>query len=209
MAGADGVLPGGGLPVADQRQGNGRRAGARDRGAEEIDLFQFGYIGYVDSSMASYYGLATVKIQNAAGKFVDATPASIAAGLRHMKPNADETTSTPDFKTKDPAAYPLPTVTYAVGPTNKADAAKAAEMAGFLRWAVTDGQGDAALPVGYFPLSAKLEQQANAAADEIEAQNGKPVVPTKEPDPDDTDPPPTDPPGGPGTGPGPCRRRYR
>ena len=92
---------------------------------EEIDLFQFGYIGYVDSSMASYYGLAPVKIKNAAGKFVEATPEALAAGVRHMKTNPDGTTATPDFQTKDPKAYPLPVVSYLVAPTNKADEGKA------------------------------------------------------------------------------------
>ena len=41
------------------------------------DYFNAGYIGFIDSSQASYYGLPTAKIENAAGQFVTATPQSI------------------------------------------------------------------------------------------------------------------------------------
>ena len=35
------------------------------------DYFSIGYIGFIDSSEAAYYGLPVAKIENAAGEFVD------------------------------------------------------------------------------------------------------------------------------------------
>ena len=71
--------------------------------------------------VADYYGLPTVKIQNAAGKFVSATPEAVQAALTHVKGNPDGVTVTPDYLTKDPDAYPLPTVNWFIGPSNKGD----------------------------------------------------------------------------------------
>ena len=51
--------------------------------ANSNDYFAFGYIGFIDSSQAHYYGLPTARIQNAAGKFVAATPVAIRAALAH------------------------------------------------------------------------------------------------------------------------------
>ena len=167
----------------------------------ENDLFQFGYIGYVDSSLADYYGLPTVKIRNAAGKFVSATPASILAALKHATHNDDGVTITPAYRTNDPAAYPLPTVNYFVTSSNNLPADKVAPTVAFLRWAIHDGQAGGALPAGYVPLPKPFVADATASIGVIADQSGKPVKPPKETTPPPSEPPPT-PPTAPPTGTG-------
>ena len=150
----------------------------------------FGFMGYIDSSLADFYGLPAVKIQNAAGKFVSATPDSMRAADRHLKTNPDTHTYTPDYLTKDPHAYPLPTISYIAGPTNNEDATKAGVIANFIRWAVTDGQASPNLPDGYVPLAPALVGRAKKAAAAIEAQDGAAVKPVN----NDVTPPPSSPP---------------
>jgi ABC-type phosphate transport system substrate-binding protein len=150
---------------------------ALDIAAPSDNGIYFGFIGYIDSSLADYYGLPTVKIQNAAGKFVTATPESLRAADRHLKTNPDKATVTPDYLSKDPLAYPLPTISYVAGPTNNEDSTKAGVIANFIRWAATDGQAPHVLPDGYIPLAPRMVAEANKAAAEIAAQTGKPVKP--------------------------------
>lgn len=121
-----------------------------------------GTIGWMDSSTADLYGLPTVSIQNASGQFVVPTRDSIASGVAAMSLNSDNATRTPDFNSPDPAAYPLPLITYVVAPTNQISEDKGAVLASFLAYAVTDGQGTD-LPAGYTPLSQPLVDEALAA----------------------------------------------
>jgi len=129
------------------------------------DYFNVGYIGFVDSSEAAYYGLPVAKIENASGAFVDATPTSIAAALSHATTNADGVTVTPDYADTDPNDYPMPVVDYAAVPTNKYDYQKGRTLQAFLRYAVTGGQQ--ALPQGYVPLTPAMVQQTESVIPKI------------------------------------------
>ena len=144
---------------------------------DDADFTQFGYIGYMDQSTADYYGLPTVKIQNAKGKFVSATPNAVQAGLKHLKKGKDGF-ATPDYTTKDPKAYPIPTVTYSIVPTNKIDPLAGGVMKTFLDWATTDGQKGTALAKGYVPLPANLAAQAKTVIDQIPGHAKNPTDPT-------------------------------
>src|SRR5205085_5689699 len=90
-----------------------------------------GYIGYVDSSLAAYYGLPTVQIQNAAGQYVSATPQSVDAAIGDAKASKDGVLAF-DYANKDKAAYPMPMVDYATAPTKGIDHGKGKVMADFL-----------------------------------------------------------------------------
>ncbi|MDX6523666.1 MAG: phosphate transport system substrate-binding protein [Gaiellales bacterium] len=114
------------------------------------DYFSTGYIGFVDSSEAAYYGLPVARIQNAAGKFVTATPKAIESALAHSTPNTDGVTLSPDFGNLDPKAYPMPIVDYVTAPTTKINTARGTTLRGFLHYAATVGQHH--LPAGYTPL---------------------------------------------------------
>jgi len=136
------------------------------------DFFSVGYIGFVDASEAAYYGLPTVQIQNAAGQYVTATPASIDAALTDATTNADGVTITPDFTTTDPAAYPMPMVTYATVPTNHIAYGPAVTLRTFLKYAATTGQ--TTLPAGYVPLPAAMAQKTLATVPKVPLVKTKP-----------------------------------
>jgi ABC-type phosphate transport system substrate-binding protein len=127
-----------------------------------IDYFSIGYIGYIDSSEAAYYGLPVAKIENAAGKFVAATPAAIDAAIARMHPGTSGAPSTPEYTTTDPKAYPMPVVTYATAPTSGIKPGAGATLARFLHYALTAGQHS--LPAGYVPLPSGLDSRGLAAA---------------------------------------------
>ena len=84
-------------------------------------------IAITDTATAARYQLSTATLLNSAGKFVAPDSAGLQAGLDAMKP--DVTVSSvlqPDLASKNPAAYPLTTVSYAaaspatmVGPDGK------------------------------------------------------------------------------------------
>lgn len=119
----------------------------------------------MDSSQADYYGLLPASLQNAAGQFVAPSQASVDAALNDAKTNADGTLS-PNFKTTDAAAYPLPMVTYAlVSAAPQPSASTAQELTDLLtnlvQYSYAAGQGySVPMPPGYFPLPQSLYQQA-------------------------------------------------
>lgn len=128
------------------------------------DYTAFGYIGFIDSSQAAYYGLPTVSIENASGNYVAATPASITAALTAAKKNADGTVS-PNFATTDPNAYPLPLVDYVTAPTDVIQPDRGITLRKFLNYAVTTGRTQ--VPAGYAPLPQPFVKQTLAAISRI------------------------------------------
>ncbi len=131
------------------------------------DYYQVGYIGFIDASEAAYYGLPAAKIQNAAGKYVSATPAAIHAALSHATKNPDGVTVTPDYATTDPAAYPMPVVTYVAAPVKGIDPSVGWTLRQFLTYAATTGQKH--MPAGYATLTADQLAQTKAVVPDIPA----------------------------------------
>ena len=131
------------------------------------DYFAVGYIGFIDSSQAHFYGLPTARLENAAGKFVRATQAAITAALAHATRNPDGVTVRANFKTRDKKAYPMPIVDYATAPTGNYNGAKGATLRAFLQYAVTTGQKT--LAPGYTPLPASMISQTTKVIPEIPA----------------------------------------
>jgi hypothetical protein len=88
-----------------------------------------------------------------------------------MRPNADKVTQALNYSTlRDPSAYPLTMVTYAMAPTCGLTPAKASAIATLLRYAASDGANTAGvqpgqLAPGYLPLPAAMRQQTLAVAD--------------------------------------------
>jgi hypothetical protein len=125
-------------------------------------------LALVDTAGAARYQLPLASLENAAGKFVAPTSASLTAGLAAMKPSGTPGVLSPDPGAKDPKAYPLTTVTYGVTAPHLIPEDQRKPYAGFVTFAATDGQkpgiepGD--LPEGYVPLSPALRKQALATA---------------------------------------------
>jgi phosphate transport system substrate-binding protein len=110
-----------------------------------------GAIGYVELVYALQNKLAVGAIQNAGGEFVSASLASVtaaAAGAAAQMPA--------DFRvslTNAPGsgAYPIASFTWILLYEDSADKAQAKAMVDFMKWALTDGQAQAAA-LGYAPL---------------------------------------------------------
>jgi hypothetical protein len=113
---------------------------------------------------SSYFGLDPVLLQNAAGQFVAPTSTSVMSGL------ADGSWShaiwTPSFtNSSDSAAYPMPTVFYAVVPRSSISASDKQGIQSSLNsiLAITSSS-NAVLPQGLLPLSSEV---ATTAKDEV------------------------------------------
>jgi hypothetical protein len=121
------------------------------------------------------YQLPAAELVNAAGKAVGPTQASVEAAVSDMKTNPDGITQYSDFATKDPAAYPLAMVDYAMVPTCGLSSQKASAIADFLTKVATTGQTQGEAPgdlaPGYYPLNAKQKAQTLKAAQEVKAQS--------------------------------------
>jgi hypothetical protein len=132
-------------------------------------------IAVVDQADAAMDHFPTAAIPNAAGRGVRPTNAAMAAALSHMISDGSGTLQV-NLTNKDPEAYPLTMVIYAMAPTNGLSHAKAAAVARFLDFAAgagqTPGVRSGQLPAGYLPLTAKLRAQTRRAAKEVAAQDG-------------------------------------
>ena len=131
----------------------------------------------IDQPDAARFLIPAAALENAGGKFVQPTDAAMAAAVKDMTVNSDGTRSM-DYTDKDPAAYPLTMIVYAVVPTGGISKAKAASIAQFLDYVATTGQHSGTSPgdlaAGYLPLPASLRAQTLKAATEVLDQVGDP-----------------------------------
>jgi hypothetical protein len=136
---------------------------------------------FTDDQDASTFLFPTAALENAAGKYVQPTDASMAAAVKDMTVNPDGITRSMNFTKKDPAAYPLTMIIYAVVPTGGISAAKAAKISQFLDFVANQGQKPGTDPgelaPGFLPLPDALRQQTLAAADKVLHQTGNPKPP--------------------------------
>ena len=145
-----------------------------------------GYIGWMDASVAAFFGLRTVQVKNDAGAFVGSTRSSVDSGVEHMRPNADGVTRSIGFGKNRGAtdAYPLPVVSYAVVQTNVTDAfdtGQADAVKALIGFAVGDGQSS--LPAGYGRLPAPLAADSRTAIAQIGTTSPPSPSPTPTPPP--------------------------
>ncbi|MFJ4983011.1 hypothetical protein ACIP9H_04345 [Streptomyces sp. NPDC088732] len=142
-------------------------------------------IAVTDTATAHRYGLVTAALQNAAGKFVEPTTASLLAAQKTMKPSGVAGVLKNDPAAKDAAAYPIPLLSYAATVPEKLGKKEGQEYADLLRYAVGSGQrpgvSAGTLPDGYAPLPQALRSQTLQAASAIVSRSG---VTVSDPDPD-------------------------
>ena len=143
----------------------------------------------MDSSQADLYGLLPASLQNAAGQFVEPDQTSVDAALADATTDTDGTLS-PNFKnTTDPAAYPLPMVTYALVSTAAQPTEAAAQqlqdaLTNLVTYSHAGGSGAVdPLPAGYEPLPDNLYQAAltDIAKDVVAPPNTPPTTPPTTP----------------------------
>ena len=115
------------------------------------------------------------KLVNAAGRAVAPSATSMAATVSHMKANSDKITQYANFANRDPRAYPLTMVDYAMVPTCHLARSKVTAIATFLRYVVSHGQhpgvlpGD--LPPGFLALDQAQRAKTLAAVRAVQAQS--------------------------------------
>jgi hypothetical protein len=131
----------------------------------------------LDQADAAAFDMPAMKIENAAGDYVGPTATSMAAAVKNMIPNgSDGITKAYNDASKDPAAYPLTMVVYAMVPTGGISHGKAAKIAQWLDYVAGPGQHQGLvpgeLPPGYLPLPASMRAQTRKAASEVLHQTG-------------------------------------
>jgi phosphate transport system substrate-binding protein len=126
-----------------------------------------GAVGYVELNFARRSDIGYGTVQNSAGRFVRATPASITAACKAMAESipADFRVSLIDAPGKD--AYPIASFTWIYLPTSGASAERAQALKQFLGWALGDGQ-TIARGLGYATLPGPVQSKAHAALNSIQ-----------------------------------------
>lgn len=157
-------------------------AGAVNTTAYVAQSYGNGAITYVESSYASYSGLQTAAIENAAGFYSPPTTANADVALEFAK--ADPTTGVVDLDAAsaapDPRAYPVETLSYLMAPTTLDGGFsldKGTTMRLFADYGVC-GPQTADISLGYTPLTGNLQSAARSALGRIPAS---PAVPGSAP----------------------------
>ncbi|GAC1478888.1 MAG: phosphate ABC transporter substrate-binding protein PstS [Gemmatimonadaceae bacterium] len=116
-----------------------------------------GAIGYVELAYAKQNNLPVAALQNGAGKFVlptiEGASAAAAAAIAALPENTDYRLSIVNAPGAE--AYPIASLTWLLVYQKSSDAAKARKLVDFIRWALTDGEQQAAA-LDYAPLPASV-----------------------------------------------------
>ena len=138
--------------------------------------------GIMDSSEAHFYGLNTASLENASGQFVAPTKDSVEAALNAATPCTQVTATCPagtfsfNYNNADPAAYPMPDITYAVIPAASQAKDVAPNVKNLLDNMINfSTSGD--LPQGYYPLPAAMAKTALAEVDDALYPKATPTTP--------------------------------
>ena len=128
-----------------------------------------GAMGYVELIYALQNKISYGSVQNAAGKFLRASTASVTAAAAEAagKMPADFRVSITNAPGAD--AYPISSFTWMLLYENPKDKAQAKIMVDFMKWALTDGQKFAE-QLGYAPLPKPVVDLEMAALGKIKVQ---------------------------------------
>jgi len=125
-----------------------------------------GAIGYVELNYAKRKDIGYGSVQNAAGRFIRATPASIAAACAANEKNvqADFGVSLTNAEGKE--SYPIVSFTRIYAAASGMEPARSQALKEFWNWALTDGQ-ETASSLGYTVLPAGIAAKAREALNSI------------------------------------------
>jgi phosphate transport system substrate-binding protein len=135
-----------------------------------------GTIGYVELAYAKQTGLAFAQVQNAAGKFIDASPDSVSAAAASVADKMPDDFRVSIVNAPGDAAYPISSFTYLLVYQDAGDAVKGKALAQFLWWAIHDGQKLGA-PLDYAPLPAAVVTKEEAKLHTLTAK-GQALLPS-------------------------------
>lgn len=126
--------------------------------------------GAMDSSEAAFYGLNDASLLNGGGQFVAPSEASVEAALGDASVGSNGFVNL-DYSNTDPAAYPMPMVTYALVSTAPQLKTQAAEEVNLLTNLVdySHSGGSIPLPAGYYPLPDNLFNVALSSISKVAA----------------------------------------
>ena len=106
-----------------------------------------GTIAYVELAYAKQNGLPVALVKNAAGQFVAPTieslTAAVAGAVPKLPPDTDYRVSI--VNSPDPKAYPIASLTWLLIYERQPDAVKGQKLVDFMKWALTEGEGSAAV----------------------------------------------------------------
>ncbi|MDR0346150.1 MAG: phosphate ABC transporter substrate-binding protein PstS [Nocardiopsaceae bacterium] len=127
------------------------------------------YIGISYLAKTQAAGLGEASLKNAAGKFVQPTPASIKAAAAAFSGKTPASTTLSMINGPAPAGYPIINYEYAIVNTKQSDGTKAEAIRAFLHWALHAGQDSKTYldPVDFQPLPASVVSQSDALAGKI------------------------------------------
>jgi phosphate transport system substrate-binding protein len=100
-----------------------------------------GSIGYVELIYAVQNNIPYGNVQNAAGKYIKASLASVTAAAAAASKDMPDDFRVSITNAPGEAAYPVSSFTWLLIPDHFQDAAKEAAVKDFLKWMLTDGQG--------------------------------------------------------------------
>jgi phosphate transport system substrate-binding protein len=132
-----------------------------------------GALGYVELAYAKQNALPVALVRNQAGRFVGPTLASTTAAVSGAAAALAKDVRTPIANAPGPDAYPISGLTFLLVYQDSKDPARARALAGFISWAMREGQGMVeALDYARLP---EAVIRANEAALRTLTANGKPV----------------------------------
>jgi len=136
-----------------------------------------GAIGYVELAYAKQNQLPVAQVQNKAGKFVEPTLASTTAAVAAGAEALAKDVRTPIANAASADAYPIAGLTFLLVYQDQKDPARAKALAGFIDWAIHDGQG-LAEGLEYARLPEAVVKVNEASLKKLTA-GGKPLMAAK------------------------------
>jgi phosphate transport system substrate-binding protein len=125
-----------------------------------------GAIGYVDVSFARNSGLGYGRVQNATGRFIKATPASIEAACTALESSLPDDFRLNLINAPGKDSYPMASFTWLYVPISGAASARTSALKQFLNWSFQEGQM-VAVTMGYAPLPGPIVAKARAAVNAL------------------------------------------
>jgi phosphate transport system substrate-binding protein len=142
------------------------QGGKGNEGVTQVVQQTKGGIGYVEDKYAKQNGQATAAVKNLAGKFVKASPDSVAAaGAGASDQMSGNLLAADIWNQPGDESYPIAAFTYLIvysDLNNMSDKAAAQHLVDFLWWVTHDGQAMAA-DMNYAPLAPAVQAKVEAA----------------------------------------------